>query len=72
MSERSKTGNSTRMYTTHGAKKNQGKWARVNRKVALVYTEGQGDNEKVVAYTPYEDMIPIVMSDELPEYQVDF
>lgn len=72
MAETATTDFNARMYTTHGVKKNQGKWARVNNQVALTYTEGKGDNERVVGYTPYEDMIRLVMSDQLPEYHVDF
>ena len=72
MAETATTDFNGRMYTTHGVKKNQGKWARVNNQVALTYTEGKGDNERVVGYTPYEDMIRLVMSDQLPEYHVDF
>ena len=72
MTETATTDFNARMFTTHGVKKNQGKWARVNNRVALTYTEGKGDDERVVGYTPYEDMIPMVTSGQLPEYQVDF
>lgn len=61
-----------RMYTTHGMRKNLGKWARVNNKVALVYTQGKDDEEKIVGYELYEDMIPILTSGLLPEYFLDF
>ncbi len=64
--------NNSRMFTTHGRKKNQGKWARVNDQLALVYTEGKGEDERIIAYTPFEDMVPMITSGELPEYQVDF
>lgn len=50
MAETATTDFNARMYTTHGVKKNQGKWARVNNQVALTYTEGKGDNERVVGY----------------------
>lgn len=61
-----------RMFTTHGKKKNQGKWARVNNRIALAYTEGRGKHERIVGYTPFEDMVQILTSESLPEYKVDF
>lgn len=61
-----------RMYTTHGSRKNMGKWARVNNKVALVFTKGKGVDEKIVGYELYEDMIPKLTSVQLPEYFLDF
>ena len=72
MAETAAADMNARMFTTHGVKKNQGKWARVNNRVALDYTEGKGENERIVGYTPYEDMIRMATSKSLPEYHVDF
>lgn len=61
-----------RVYTTHGAKKNQGMLAIVNCKVALAYTIGTGDNLQVVAYTYVDELMKRGISSELPQYQLDF
>ncbi len=61
-----------RMFTTHGVKKKQGKWIRANNRVAFAYYEGEGAGERILGYTFYEEMIPILTSDALPEYQLDF
>ncbi len=60
------------MYTTHGRRKKQGKWARVNDQVVLAYFEGTGENERLVGYTPFEDLVSIATSGALPEYHLDF
>lgn len=60
----------SRVYTTHGKKRNQGKLAIVNDQVALCYTEGE--NEEVVAYTPLTDMLQKSCGMVLPRYQLDF
>ena len=59
----------SRIYTTHGKKKNQGKLAIVNDQVALCYTEGK--DEAVVAYTPLSEMLHKSCM-VLPRYQLDF
>lgn len=59
-----------RMKTLHGKKKNQGKWARINNQVALTYTEGK--DEKVVGYTFLAEMMPMALSPDIPEVEVDF
>lgn len=63
------TCNNPRVYTTHGKKKNQGKLAIVNDQVVLCYTEGK--DEKVVAYTPLNEMLQMSCM-VLPRYQLDF
>ena len=59
-----------RMFTHHGVKKNQGKWAFVNNCLALTYTEGKP--EKVVGYTTVEEMMTLAQSADLPRYELDF
>ena len=61
-----------RMITTHGPRRNQGLWARVNNQVSLAYTEKKDGKEQVVSYTPVEDILPIVLNEPLPEFNVDF
>lgn len=61
-----------RMYTKHGAKKNQGKWALVNNRPALTFTEGQDEAEKVVGYTTIDEMMSMAYSKDLPQYELDF
>lgn len=58
----------SRIYTTNGKKKNQGILAKVNGRVALCYTDGNG---KVVAYTPLIEIIKKCCMG-LPTYQLDF
>ncbi len=45
----------SRLYTTNGRKKNQGKLAFVNGQVALCFTEGK--DEKVTGYTPLRNIM---------------
>lgn len=59
----------SRVYTTHGKKKNQGKLAIVNAQLALCYTEGK--DEEVVAYTLLSEMLQKSCT-VLPRYQLDF
>lgn len=59
----------SRVYTTRGKKKNQGKLAIVNNQVALCYTEGK--DEEVVAYTPLSEILQKSCM-VLPTYQLDF
>ena len=59
----------SRVYTTHGRKKNQGKLAIVNDQLALCYTEGK--DEEVVAYTPLNEMLQKSCM-VLPRYHLDF
>lgn len=47
MEETAASDANARMFTTHGKKKNQGKWARVNNRIALAYTEGRGEHERM-------------------------
>lgn len=61
-----------RMIATHGLRRNQGLWARVNNRVSLAYTEKKDGKEQVVSYTPVEDILPIVLNEPLPEFNVDF
>ncbi len=72
MSGISSTDSKTRMFTTHGGHKYQGKWARVNNRIALVYTEGRGDQEKVVGYTNLDDMMQIIASGQLPDLNLNY
>lgn len=60
----------SRVYTTHGKKKNQGKLAIVNDQVALCYTEGK--DEDVVAYTPLSEIMQKSCGMVLPRYQLNF
>lgn len=64
--------NDSRMYTKHGIKKNQGKWAVVNDKPALTFTENRNGTEKVVGYTTIDEMVAMAYKSGLPEYQLDF
>lgn len=59
----------SRLYTTHGEKKNQGKFAIINGQVALCYTKG--DNEEVVGYTLLSEILQ-KSGMALPQYQLDF
>lgn len=59
----------SRIITTHGKKKNQGKLAIVNNELALCYTEGQ--DEIIVAYTPLSEIMRKSCL-VLPRYQLDF
>lgn len=61
-----------RVYTTHGVKKNQGMLAMVNRKMALAYTVGTGENLQIVAYTYVDELMKRGITSELPQYQLDF
>ncbi len=61
-----------RMYTRHGAKKNQGKWALVNNRPALTFTIGKDENEQVVGYTTIDEMMSMAYAKNLPEYTLDF
>lgn len=61
-----------RVFATHGRKKNQGMLAMVNRKMALTYTEGTGENLEVVSYTYVEELLQRGSTCELPQYQLDF
>ncbi|MBM7561509.1 hypothetical protein [Fusibacter tunisiensis] len=59
----------SRVITTNGKRKNQGKVAIVNDQLALCYTEGQ--DEKIVAYTPLSEIMKISCR-VLPRYKIDF
>ncbi|WP_346866622.1 MULTISPECIES: hypothetical protein [unclassified Clostridium] len=61
-------GTNSRVYTTHGKKKNQGELAIINGQEALCYTDGNGE---VVAYTPLIEIIKKCCMG-LPTYQLDF
>ena len=61
-----------RVYTTHGKKKNQGMLAVINSKMALAYTEKQGEKMKIVGYTPVEEILKRGYSGELPHFQLDY
>ena len=62
--------NKSRMFTHHGKKKNQGKWARINNKPALTFTVGE--SEEVVGYTTIDEMIQMAYATDLPEIELDF
>ena len=59
----------SRVYTTHGKKKNQGKVAIVNGHIAICYTEGK--NEEVVGDTLLSEIVQ-KSGMGLPQYQLDF
>lgn len=61
-------GINSRVYTTHGKKRNQGKMAIVNGQYALCYTDG---NNEVVAYTTLGELF-MKCCEGLPKYQLDF
>ena len=72
MADTSTTDKNARMYTTHGAKRNQGQLAMVNQKMALAYIERLQGRDQLVGYTYIEEMMTKACSSQLPEYTVDF
>ncbi|RHO29697.1 hypothetical protein [Roseburia sp. AM16-25] len=72
MTESTDPNTKARMYTHHGRKKNQGKWAMVNNVPALAYTENLDGSETVVGYTTITEIIAMAYAKDLPVYQVDF
>lgn len=61
----------TRIYTTHGRKKNQGKLALVNGQIVLAYTEGSGPKEQIMGYTTLQELMQAA-TQPLPQYQLEF
>ena len=72
MANTSTTDKNARMYTTHGAKRNQGQLAMVNQKIALAYVERLQGRDHLVGYTYIDEMMKKACSTQLPEYTVDF
>lgn len=54
----------SRMYTTHGKKKNMGKWYKMDNRPVLAFTTGE--DEKVIGYTPIEDILKLAYAANLP------
>lgn len=61
-----------RMYTRHGVKKNQGKWAMINNCPALTFTVTENGIDKIVGYTTINEMMAMAYSKDLPQYDLDF
>lgn len=66
-----KNKSASRLYTTHGIKKNQGLLAIVNGQLALAYTERKGEKEEVTGYTTIQEMMQTA-TQPLPQFQLEF
>ena len=61
---------SGRMYTTHGKKKLQGVWMKVNDVPSLTFTSGKGDEMEVVGYTTIDEIMKLAYSPDLPNVKI--
>lgn len=56
------------LHSTHGDPVKFGKPAEINGKKALAYMKG----DKVIAYTPLEEINEMFYRSNLPQYKVEF
>ena len=55
-----------RMFTTHGTKKFQGAWVKLNGVPSLTFVHISGEEIEVLGYTTIDEIISMAYSPDLP------
>lgn len=56
-----------RMFTTHGTKKFQGAWVKLNGVPSLTFVHINGEKIEVLGYTTIDEIIRMAYSPDLPD-----